>query len=213
MSQQVAIVDYGMGNVRSVLNAFQAVSAPNDQVFLSNDPERLRAADRIVFPGQGAAGDCMAALRQDELDQVIAELATNKPFLGICMGMQVLLGHSDENNGTTCMNYFPGGVHHFVDNAEQLSGLKIPHMGWNSVAQTSTHPLWHNIPDHSMFYFVHSYYVAPEQPELTVGETSYGIDFTAALAADNIFAIQCHPEKSSTAGLQLLSNFLEWDGS
>ncbi len=212
MSQQVAIVDYGMGNVRSVLNAFQAVSAPNDQVFLTNEPERLRAADRIVFPGQGAAGDCMAALQQDELDQVIAELAASKPFLGICMGMQVLLGHSDENDGTPCMNYFPGGVHHFADNAEQVSGLKIPHMGWNSVRQTSAHPLWQNIPDNSMFYFVHSYYVVPEQPGLTVGETSYGIDFTAALAADNIFAIQCHPEKSSTAGLQLLSNFLEWDG-
>jgi len=155
----------------------------------------------------------MAALQQDELDQVIAELAASKPFLGICMGMQVLLGHSDENDGTPCMNYFQGGVHHFADNAEQVNGLKIPHMGWNSVRQTSVHPLWQNIPDNSMFYFVHSYYVVPEQPELTVGETSYGIDFTAALAADNIFAIQCHPEKSSTAGLQLLSNFLKWDGS
>lgn len=213
MSQQVAIVDYGMGNVRSVLNAFQAVCGPNDQVFLTNEPTRLRAADRIVFPGQGAAGDCMAALQQDELDQVIAELAASKPFLGICMGMQVLLGHSEENGGTPCMNYVPGGVHHFAENAEQVSGLKIPHMGWNSVRQTSAHPLWQNIPDNSMFYFVHSYYVVPEQPELTVGETSYGIDFTAALAVENIFAIQCHPEKSSTAGLQLLSNFLEWDGS
>lgn len=213
MAQQVAIVDYGMGNVRSVLNAFLAVADNKDKVFLTSDPDLLLAADRVVFPGQGAAGDCMRALQQDELHQVVRELATSKPFLGICMGMQVLLEHSDENDGTACMNMYPGKVQHFRDAHDPAEGLKIPHMGWNNVRQTQPHPLWHNIENDSMFYFVHSYYVTPASDALTVGTTSYGLDFTAAMAADNVFAIQCHPEKSAAAGLQLLSNFLQWDGA
>lgn len=212
MPQKVAIVDYGMGNLRSVQNAVDSVAGAGDSIFLSDDPERLMTADRIIFPGQGAAKDCMSALQQTGMQEVVKELAKTKPFLGICMGLQVLMSHSDENGGTDCINLYRGDVRHFSDVHEPGTTLKIPHMGWNNVYQTRAHPMWKNIADESMFYFVHSYFVQPESPALTIAESSYGIDFTAAIAADNIFAMQCHPEKSAASGLQLLSNFLQWDG-
>ena len=212
MSQNVAIVDYGMGNLRSVQNAVVSVANAADKIVLSNDPEQLRQADRIIFPGQGAAKDCMHALRQTGMQQVVLELAKSKPFLGICMGLQVLMSHSDENGGTDCISLYPGRVRHFSDVHKPDSSLKIPHMGWNNVRQTRAHPMWKNITDESMFYFVHSYFVQPEKSALTIAESTYGIDFTAAIAVDNIFAMQCHPEKSAASGLQLLRNFLQWDG-
>jgi len=213
MSQQVAIVDYGMGNVRSVYNAVDAVRRRGDKVFLSSDPEKLLIADRVIFPGQGAAKDCMGVLQNNAVQEVVAELAANKPFLGICMGMQVLMDSSDENGGTDCMGLYPGKVRHFKDAHEKGSSLKIPHMGWNNVSQTRAHPLWKNIENESMFYFVHSYFVQPKNRTLVAGESHYGIDFTAVIAADNVFALQCHPEKSAASGQQLLANFMQWDGA
>ncbi len=212
MPQQVAIVDYGMGNLRSVQNAVDSVASAGDKIFLSNDPEQLMTADRIIFPGQGAAKDCMSALQQTGMQQVVLELAKTKPFLGICMGLQVLMSYSDENGGTNCVGMYPGRVRHFSDVHEADTALKIPHMGWNNVRQTRSHPLWNKIPDESMFYFVHSYFVQPEQTGLTIAVSNYGVDFTAAIASDNIFALQCHPEKSAESGLQFLRNFLQWDG-
>lgn len=208
----VAIIDYNMGNLRSVLNAFKTV-APDQDVFVSADPEQVFAADRVVFPGQGAARDCMKSLDSSGLSEVILEAAKTKPFLGICMGMQVLMRHSQENNGVDCLNLYPGEVKAFREAlGPEFGHLKIPHMGWNTVSQHKAHPLWAGIADKARFYFVHSYYVAPEDARLTVAETDYGISYTSGIAADNVFALQCHPEKSAHAGLKLLENFTRWDG-
>lgn len=211
----IAVIDYGMGNLRSVAKALERVSPAGTRVLVTDRAEQARAADRIVFPGQGAARDCMLELRRHGLDQVIPELARNKPFLGICMGMQVLMDFSEENGGTHCLGLFRGRVRYFsqrlVDPASGLR-LKIPHMGWNQVHQERPHPLWAGVPQDSRFYFVHSYYVEPDDPELTVGTSWYGRRFASAIARDNLFAIQCHPEKSAGAGLQLLANFTRWDG-
>ena len=155
----------------------------------------------------------MSALQQDGLYAAVLELAECKPFLGICMGMQVLMENSDENGGTECMGYFHGTVRHFKAAHGKKRRLKIPHMGWNNVQQIQPHPLWKNIDNQSMFYFVHSYFVEPENTKLMAGKCSYGTDFAAAIARDNVFAMQCHPEKSAAAGQQLLANFLQWDGA
>jgi glutamine amidotransferase len=212
--QTIAVVDYGMGNLRSVVNALEAVGDERDRVLLTSDPERIRAAERVVFPGQGAAGDCMRAIDEYGLRQVILEAAAERPFLGICMGLQVLIDHSEENQGTDCLGYLPGRVRYFGDEHRDADGtrLKVPHMGWNRVAQTRPHPLWHSIADGSRFYFVHSYYLDLPDGELVAGTTGYGFDFTSAIARDNLFALQCHPEKSADTGLQLLRNFVGWDG-
>ena len=212
--QTCAVVDYGMGNLRSVVNALQLVSDNRLEVVLTSDPAKLAQADRVVFPGQGAAGDCMRAIDEYGLREAIVNAAASRPFLGICMGMQVLVDFSEENGGTECLGIYPGKVKYFGDSHKDPSGvkLKVPHMGWNRVAQVKAHPLWNSIEDGSRFYFVHSYYLEPQDPALVAGMTDYGISFTSVIARDNVFALQCHPEKSADSGLQLLRNFVHWDG-
>lgn len=211
MVQTVAVIDYGMGNLRSVMTALEHVADKETRVVLTDKPEVANQADRIVFPGQGAAKDCMQALTKSGLGEVMLEAAKNKPFLGICMGQQVLLSHSEENGGTHLLEMFKGEVKRFPE----LTGddrLKIPQMGWNTIREVQAHPLFNGVADNSYFYFVHSYYVEPQDPALIAGETVYGVPFASAIAKDNVFAMQCHPEKSADAGLKLLENFLNWDG-
>ena len=212
--QNIAVIDYGMGNLRSVVKALEHVAGKQQHVILTSDPQQLIKADRVVFPGQGAARDCMRAIDEYGLRETILEAAAQRPFLGICMGMQVLIESSEENQGTDCLDFFPGKVRYFGDNHQDRDNrrLKVPHMGWNQVRQTRPHPLWQGIEDNSRLYFVHSYYLKTDDESLIVGECEYGFDFTAAIARDNVFALQCHPEKSAEAGLQLLSNFVNWDG-
>ena len=200
----IAIVDYGMGNVRSVQKAIEHV-APNDKVYLTDNKSIIENSDRIVFPGQGAMGACMQALEQHDLVDLIKRAEHEKPFLGICLGLQLLFDHSQENDGTDGLSIMAGDVVHFPQ-----SELKIPHMGWNTVKQTMDHPLWHQIDDNARFYSVHSYYVEVADPSIIAGTTNYGIDFTCAIAKDNLFAVQFHPEKSQHDGLQLLENFVNW---
>ena len=211
----IAVIDYGMGNLRSVSKALEHV-AEGQRVFLTQEPERVLAADRVVFPGQGAIGGCMAELKRRGLVQAVVEAARSKPFLGICLGPQALMEYSEENDGTAGLGVFPGRVLRFpADLAEPDTGvrLKIPHMGWNQVHQARDHFLWRDIPQDSRFYFVHSYYLQPAAPELTSGVTCYGMRFASALARDNVFAVQFHPEKSQRAGLTLLANFVRWGGA
>lgn len=205
----IAVIDYGMGNLRSVAKALETV-APQQSICVTADPQKIRAADRIVFPGVGAMRDCMAEVQRLDLLPVLTEVAQSKPFLGICLGMQALLEHSEENNGIAGIGLFAGNVRYFDGAAK--AGLKVPHMGWNQVRQKHSHPLWQEIDDNSRFYFVHSYYVAPSNPADIAGESDYPEAFAAALARDNVFAVQFHPEKSQHAGLQLLKNFVQWDG-
>lgn len=212
MSQCIVIIDYGMGNLHSVAKAVEHVATPADRVLVTDDPELVRIADRVVFPGQGAARDCMAAINRHHVRQAVLDAAGSKPFLGICMGLQVLLEHSEENAGTDLLGLISGQVRFFGiqrDAAGQV--LKIPHMGWNQVHQVGNHPLWSGIPQDSRFYFVHSYYVDPQDPCLVAGNTDYGVRFTSVLARDTLFAVQFHPEKSADHGLQLLSNFIAWN--
>jgi len=212
--QTIAVIDYGMGNLRSVVNALEVVADEHDRVILTSAAQQVLDADRVVFPGQGAAGDCMRAIDDYGLREAILVAAEQQPFLGICMGMQVLIEHSEENQGTACLGFFRGQVKYFGDGHKDQSGvkLKVPHMGWNRVTQTQSHPLWHSIADGSRFYFVHSYYLGTDAPELVAGVTDYGFSFTSVIARNNLFALQCHPEKSSDSGLQLLRNFVNWDG-
>ena len=209
----VAVIDYGMGNLHSVASALEHVGM-NVDVIVTADAEKILAADRVVFPGVGAIRDCMAEILRLGVDQVVAEVAATKPMLAICVGMQALMTRSEENHGVDCLGVFPGEVKFFgnplVDNNGQK--LKVPHMGWNQLHQTKAHPLWEGIQQDSRFYFVHSYYVHAEDPSLIAATAGYGVDIHAALHRDNIFAVQCHPEKSSDMGLKLLSNFLKWDG-
>ena len=211
---QIVVIDYGMGNLRSVSKAIEHV-APDQSVIVSSDASEIANADRVVFPGQGAARDCMRELEDRELTQVVLNAAKEKPFLGICMGMQILLNHSEENKGIECLGLYDGNVRFFGNDLkdEQNEKLKIPHMGWNNVDQTIDHPLWQNINNHSRFYFVHSYYMDPEDKSLVAATCDYGIKFVSAIARDNVFAVQCHPEKSAHDGLQLLKNFTSWNGS
>ncbi|PLX61542.1 imidazole glycerol phosphate synthase subunit HisH [Sedimenticola selenatireducens] len=212
MSKTIAVIDYGMGNLRSVSKAIEHVAGADDRIQVTDDPELILRADRVVFPGQGAARDCMAAISNHHLNRAVLEAAQRKPFLGICMGMQVLMSFSEENQGTRLMGLFPGQVRHFPESRDaQGLRLKIPQMGWNRVSQTRAHPLWEGIEDQTRFYFVHSYYVDPEEPDLVAGTTDYGIPFTSVIARDNLFATQFHPEKSADAGLRLLRNFVNWE--
>jgi glutamine amidotransferase len=209
----IAVIDYGMGNLRSVTKALEHVAA-GVRVVLTHDAEEIRQATHVVFPGQGAARECMAEIRRLGLDTVVSEVARSKPFLGICMGLQVLMDHSDENDGTDCLGLIHGQVRRFAPPAETDGGarLKVPQMGWNQVHQTRAHPLWQDIAQDSRFYFVHSYYVVPKSEDTVAGRTSYGIDYAAVLASGSLFAVQFHPEKSQRAGLTLLANFVRWDG-
>jgi glutamine amidotransferase len=210
MAQRISIVDYGMGNLRSVQKAL-AHAAPGAEVAITADPDRVRAADRVVFPGQGAMPDCMRALHASGLDAAVAEAARGKPFLGMCIGLQSLFDASDEGD-TPGLGLVPGRVVEFRLTPERrAAGMKIPHMGWNEVRQLVPHPMWRGIEDGSRFYFVHSYYCEPADARLAAAETAYGGAFTSAIARDNIFATQFHPEKSAAAGLTLLSNFATWN--
>ena len=211
MAQKIAVIDYGMGNLRSVSKAIEHV-AENAEVRATDDPGYIAAADRVVFPGQGAARDCMAAIGDHHLNQAILQAAASKPFLGICMGLQVLMRHSEENAGTDLLGLFDGEVRRFDGLAVGDNGLplKIPHMGWSPVRQVRVHPVWAGIADDSRFYFVHSYRVVPEDVSLIAATTDYGVRFTAAIARDNLFATQFHPEKSADVGLKLLENFVNW---
>lgn len=211
--QTIAVIDYGMGNLHSVVKALEHV-APNQKIILSNDLATIKAADRIVFPGQGAAKDCMQAIHDNDLNDTILDMAKTKPFLGICMGMQVLVSHSEENGGTDCLGLYDANVTAFPNPLLDANGehLKVPHMGWNHIQHAKQHPLWNNIPDNSRFYFVHSYFLDVINSDLHAGTCNYGHDFTAVIAKDNVFAMQCHPEKSAEHGLQLLTNFTQWDG-
>ena len=212
MARIIAVIDYGMGNLRSVSKAVEHVAGGKDKVLVTDDPGLIAAADRVVFPGQGAARDCMAAISDHHLNQAVLAAARSKPFLGICMGLQVLMGFSEENGDTRLLGLLEGDVRRFPNGMEHAGRrLKIPQMGWNQVHQNGDHPLWRDIPQASRFYFVHSYYVVPKAPELVAGTTDYGISFTSAIARDNLFATQFHPEKSADAGLKLLENFVRWD--
>lgn len=209
MGQRIAIVDYGMGNLRSVEKALVHV-APAASVSITSDPDAIRAADRIVFPGQGAMPDCMKCLAERGLGEAVREAASAKPFLGLCIGLQMLFERSDEGD-TPGLAILPGEILAFA-RAEptRAAGFKIPHMGWNEVWQAVPHALWRGIPDGGRFYFVHSYYCSPRDHSLTAAVTRYPHAFTSAIARDNIFATQFHPEKSSVAGLTLLENFASW---
>lgn len=207
----VAIVDYGMGNLRSVAKAVEHV-APDHTVLVTAEPGMLYSADRIIVPGQGAMPDCMRELKQRGLADAVARAAAEKPFLGICIGLQMLFEHSEEGD-VAGLGIFPGQVRRFPNAAmHDAAGvrLKVPHMGWNEVRQAEVHPLWSGITDSARFYFVHSYYVEPAAPDVIAGSTHYGIPFTSAVARANIFAVQFHPEKSAAAGLKLLENFMHW---
>jgi imidazole glycerol-phosphate synthase subunit HisH len=214
MSISVAVIDYGMGNLHSVASALQHVGA--DKVVVTHDANLIRQADRVVFPGVGAIRDCMAEIRRLKCDELLTHALTEQqvPVLAICVGLQALMTRSEENEGVDCLDVIPGEVRYFGKPLQDASGarLKVPHMGWNEVQQTMDHPLWAGIPDRSRFYFVHSYYVHANDRSLLAGSVEYGVSADAALARDNLFAVQFHPEKSATAGLRLLKNFLQWNG-
>ncbi|CAG0955547.1 glutamine amidotransferase [Burkholderiales bacterium] len=208
----IAIIDYGMGNLRSVQNALQHV-AGDRSVVTTSDPETIRAARRVVFPGQGAMPDCMRELAASGAREALLDAARTKPLLGICIGLQMLFEQSEEGP-TPGLSLIEGRVRRFASGLTDASGerLKVPHMGWNEVWQTRPHPLWAGISDGARFYFVHSYFADPADARLTVGESRYPLPFTCAIARANIFAVQFHPEKSQDAGLRLLANFVAWDG-
>lgn len=211
---RIAVIDYGMGNLRSVAKALEHV-APDAEVMVTDDPARVALADRIVFPGQGAMPDCMRELDARGLRPAVLEAAAAKPFLGICIGLQMLFEWSEEG-GIPGLGVFRGQVRRFAgDRMVDAAGrkLKIPHMGWNTVHQVADHPLWAGIAQEARFYFVHSYFVMPADPAIIAGTTAYPDPFTSAVASANIFAVQFHPEKSAAAGLRLLANFVAWDGS
>jgi len=192
-----------MGNLRSVSKAIEHV-APQAQVLVTAEPEQILSSERVVVPGQGAMPDCMRQLAASGAREAVEQAARSKPFLGICLGLQMLFERAEEGE-TRGLGLFAGGVPRF-----QVKGLKVPHMGWNEVLQARRHPLWEGIADRSRFYFVHSYYPEPADPSLVTGQAEYGAPFTCAVGRDNIFAVQFHPEKSQSAGLQLLSNFVRW---
>lgn len=210
----IAIVDYGMGNLRSVHKALEHV-APDASVTVTSDPAVIDKANRVVVPGQGAMPKCMYELKTRGLQNTVLQAARHKPFLGICIGLQMLFEKSEEGN-VKGLNILPGKVIHFPSEtmvtADGLK-LKIPHMGWNQVYQTIDHPLWNGIAKDTRFYFVHSYYVETDQTDLIAAQSNYPFPFTCAVAKNNIFAVQFHPEKSHMAGLTLLQNFTKWSPS
>ena len=214
MSRTVAVVDYGMGNLRSVSQAVMHVAAGSGiEVVITRSPSDVLAAERVVLPGQGAMRDCMRELSDSGLKEAVLHAAANKPLFGVCIGMQMLLDHSDEQD-TPGLGLIAGRVRRFaLEGRVQPDGsrYKVPQMGWNRVRQALAHPLWAGVPDGAWFYFVHSYYAAPSDPHHSAGLTDYGSSFTSAVARDNIFATQFHPEKSANDGLHLYRNFLHWN--
>ena len=211
----VAVIDYGGSNLRSVVHALEAVAADRHRVVVSDDPALIARADRVVFPGQGAIGDCMRRLHERGLVEVVRECASTRPFFGICLGLQSLMTHSAEDGGTACIDMYAGAVVRFpLDPGPAADGSprKVPHMGWNQVRWRREHPVTAGVVTGTRFYFVHSYYVTPADEGLVLGETDYIERITVALAHGYVFATQFHPEKSAAAGLALLANFLRWDG-
>ena len=206
----IAVIDYGMGNLHSVSTRLRQV-APTLEVTVTGDPAIVARAARVVFPGQGAMPDCMRALDAHGLRAAVLEAAHTKPFLGICIGLQMLFGASEEGD-VACLGVMPGRVRRFADAMVTPAGerVKVPHMGWNRVRQAAAHPLWRGVADQAYFYFVHSYYVDTSEPSLIAGSSDYPQPFTCAVARDNVFAVQFHPEKSGADGVQLLTNFVQW---
>ena len=209
----IAVIDYGMGNLHSVATRLMQ-AAPGLKVTVTGDPAVVASAARVVFPGQGAMPDCMRELDAHGLRQAVLEAAYTKPFLGICIGLQMLFGNSDEGD-VACLDVLPGRVRRFAGAMLTAAGerVKVPHMGWNRVCQTAAHPLWRGVPDQAYFYFVHSYYVDTSAAGLVAGSSDYPLPFTCAIASENVFAVQFHPEKSGADGLQLLKNFVQWQPS
>jgi glutamine amidotransferase len=214
MSATVAVVDYGMGNLRSVSQAVMRVARGSGvDVIVTSKPDEVYAAERIVLPGQGAMPDCMRELRDSGLQEAVLHAAAHKPMMGVCVGMQMLLSRSEEGP-TDGLGLIDGDVRKFrLDGRLQPDGsrFKVPQMGWNQVFQVHAHPIWAGVPDAAYFYFVHSFYAQPSDLRHSAGETDYGARFTCALARDNIFATQFHPEKSAEHGLTLYRNFLHWN--
>ncbi len=214
LAADVAIIDYGMGNLLSVSKAFEHV-APGASIVVTSDPAVIAAAARLVFPGVGAMPDCIRELEQRGLIEAVKQAAAEKPFLGICLGMQALFAHSEEGDSAG-LGLLPGNVRLFpLEAMKDADGnkLKVPHIGWNQVHQAAPHPLWAGIEDGARFYFVHSYYAEPAESEVVAGFTHYPFAFTCAVARNNLFAVQFHPEKSQAAGLRLLANFVTWNGA
>ncbi len=213
--KKITVIDFGMGNLRSVHKAIEHV-APGAEVRVTSNPDDLQRTDSVVFPGQGAIKGCVAAIDARGLREALLEAMNTKPFLGICLGLEVLYKFSEEGGGTPGFDVLPGSVRLFPSDAmhDTASGqaLKVPHMGWNQVHQVRRHPLWNGIAQDEYFYFVHSYYVESADERYVAGLTEYGVRFTSVAAHENIFAMQCHPEKSQRAGLRLLKNFVGWDG-
>lgn len=209
----VGIIDYGMGNLHSLGKSLERV-AGSDRVEISYDPDKLLKCDRLVLPGVGGVRACMDELRRLELNELVIEAARRMPMLGICLGMQVMLEYSEENGGVPSLGLFGGEVVRFPDPPSDggTERLKVPHMGWNRVKQEKPHALWNNIADESWFYFVHSYHARPREASDVLGSTDYVQRFASAVARDNLVAVQFHPEKSQAVGLQLLANFVQWDG-
>lgn len=210
----IGVIDYGMGNLHSLGKSLERV-AGSDRIEISYDADKLIKCDKLVLPGVGGVRECMKELRRLELNELVIEASKKVPMLGICLGMQVMLDFSEENDGVQALGLFPGEVVRFPDPAQNQAAdrLKVPHMGWNRVRQVRPHPVWNGVPDESWFYFVHSYHARPRHPEHTLGTADYVNTFACALARDNLVAFQFHPEKSQGAGLRLLANFVQWDGT
>ena len=210
MKKHVAIIDYGMGNLHSVASAVKHV-APDAHITISADTQDIFQADHVILPGVGAIRDCMSSINDNGIPQVVNHVIEQKqPLLGICVGMQLLQSHSEENQGVDCLDIFKGEVKRFPQNVEDAGlPIKVPHMGWNHVEKAQEHPLWEGIASGTRFYFVHSYFVEPN-PTYAIGSCHYGVPFSAMMAKDSVAAVQFHPEKSHMAGLRLLRNFLNW---
>ena len=212
MAETIGIIDYGMGNLHSLGKALERV-ASSQRILISYDAEELRACDKLVLPGVGGVRACMNELKRLELNDLVKAAAKKVPVLGICLGMQVLHEWSDENDGVPALGIIPGKVVRFPDPpVEGAERLKVPHMGWNRVKQAHKHPLWQGIPDDSWFYFVHSYHAQPKNKKDVLGTADYSVTFSAAVSRGNVAAVQFHPEKSQTAGMTLLANFVGWNG-
>lgn len=212
-NQRIAVIDYGMGNLHSAASALEHV-APDAEVIITSDKTIIESADRVVFPGVGAIRDCIHEIKRLGFDELIKKQIEEKPVLAICVGMQALMNHSEENDGVDCIGEVDGTVRFFGNNLTSNSGehLKVPHMGWNQVHQTMNHPMWGKIEQDTRFYFVHSFYVSMNQKAAVSGITNYGLDIVSTVSMPNLFCAQFHPEKSHSAGLQLLRNFSNWDG-
>ena len=211
--RQVAIIDYGMGNLRSVHKALERIAKNNAIIEITSNSKQILAASHVILPGVGAIRDCIRELQRLQLDHVVCEVAKQKPLLGICLGMQALLTCSEENGGINNLGLIRGNVCRFdIQHSTNGEHLKVPHMGWNRVNQTLYHPMWNNIDQNSYFYFAHSYFATPNEALVIAATTSYLNTFASAIYKENIFAVQFHPEKSQHVGLQLLKNFLDWDG-